>query len=144
MHEMIMDPMQRQTAASKLGSLNLADLQNAAFNEAKRSLQEYRCLLNARNVEDDKAIQWALESFNFKGLKELLGEAAGTASAENAATKLFHQRLDAIKQVVLDRLTLVKQSLLEPEKFTTEFRSLKAAEREIGEYLKLYQDCGIL
>lgn len=143
MHEMIMDPMQRQTAASKLGGLNLTDLQSAAFNEAKRSLQEYRCLLNARNVEDDKAIQWALESFNFKGLKELLGEAPGTASAETAATKLFHQRLDAIKHVVLDRLTLAGRSLLEPEKFATEFRSLKAAEREIGEYLKLYQDCGI-
>ena len=79
----------------------------------------------------------------FKGLKELLGEAPGTASAETAATKLFHQRLDAIKHVVLDRLTLAGRSLLEPEKFATEFRSLKAAEREIGEYLKLYQDCGI-
>ena len=136
-----MDPMQRQTAASKLSSLNLADLQSAAFNEAKRSLQEYRCLLNARNVEDDKAIQWALESFNFKGLKELLGEAPDMASAENATTKLFQQRLDAIKQVVLDRLTLAGRSLLEPEKFAAEFRSLKAAEKEIGEYLKLYQDC---
>ena len=99
-------------------------------------------MLNARNVEDDKAIQWALESFNFKGLKELLGEAPGTASAETAATKLFHQRLDAIKHVVLDRLTW-RGDLSSSQKFATEFRSLKAAEREIGEYLKLYQDCGI-
>ena len=78
----------------------------------------------------------------FQRFEGAFGEAPGTASAETAATKLFHQRLDAIKHVVLDRLTLAGRSLLEPEKFATEFRSLKAAEREIGEYLKLYQDCG--
>jgi hypothetical protein len=137
---MIMDPMQRQCAAAKLATLCLSDLRSTAFNEAKRSLQEYRCSLNARNSQDDQVIQSALESFDFKGLKELLCEAPGTASAETAATKLFHQRLDAIQRVVLDRLTLVKQSLPQPSKFAIDFRKLKAAEAEIGDYLHLYQD----
>ena len=65
---MILDPMQRQSAAAKIASLNLADLHSAAFDEAKRSLQECRCVLNARNSEDDQVIQSALESFDFKGL----------------------------------------------------------------------------
>ena len=137
---MILDPMQRQSAAAKIASLNLADLHSAAFDEAKRSLQECRCVLNARNSEDDQVIQSALEGFDFKGLKELLGEVPDAMGAENAATKLFHHRVDQIKQVVLDRLTLAKQSLLQPRKFALEFRKLKAAEAEIGDYLKLYQD----
>ena len=140
LHKMILDPATRQPAAAKLVNLGITDLKSPTFNEAKRSFQQCHCLLNARNAEDDKVIQGALENFDFKGLKELLGQVPEDASGEDASTKTFHHRLDRIKETVLDRLTLTKQSLPQPDQFAVEFRKLQGAEREIGDYLKLYKD----
>eukprot|EP00438_Fugacium_kawagutii_P023340 Skav200220 [mRNA] locus=scaffold3745:326750:344325:- [translate_table: standard] len=81
----------------------------------------------------ERVLQLAIQDFNFKGLKELLGKVP--ESTEDELAKTFHQRLDRIKQAVLDRLILAKQSLPQPEKFAAEFRNLKEAETEIGEAL---------
>eukprot|EP00438_Fugacium_kawagutii_P007254 Skav211574 [mRNA] locus=scaffold2228:360551:362633:- [translate_table: standard] len=138
---MILDPMQRQSAAAKLKDLELLwDLQSSAFEDAKVSLQQCRDVLTARNAEDDKVIQEALEKFNFKGLKDLLGQVPDIASADDAASKLFHQRLERVKEAVQERLTLAKRYLLQPDKFATEFRRVKDAEQEIGDYLGRYKD----
>eukprot|EP00438_Fugacium_kawagutii_P007251 Skav211571 [mRNA] locus=scaffold2228:304672:305133:- [translate_table: standard] len=137
---MILDPMQRQSAAAKLKDLELlSDLQSSAFDDAKVSLQQCRCVLTARNAEDDKVIQEALEKFNFKGFKDVLGQVPDK-SADDAASRLFHQRLERVKEAVLERLTLAKQCLLQPDQFATEFRKVKEAEQEIGDYLGSFKD----
>ena len=142
MKDRILDPMQRQAAAESLAKLDLSvsELKHRVFNEAQRRLTMYKDLLNSRNVEDDKAIQWHLENFNLKGVRELLGHAPEKDAAENASSKVFHERMARIEKSVRDHLALAKQSILQPEAFAAEFGKLNAAEKEISEYLKLYKD----
>ncbi|CAK9102307.1 Uncharacterized protein SCF082_LOCUS47818 [Durusdinium trenchii] len=138
--DMIGNPTERQSAADTLVKLALLELKSSAFNEAQRLWQQYQCLLTTRNFEDDQTIQLQLEDFDFTGLKDLLGERPEKESAESTLSKTFHLRLGRIESTVRERLSLAKRSVHEPEIFAREFRKLKAADAELGDYLKLYKD----
>ena len=140
LYDMVRDPMKRQAAADMLDKLALSDLQHSVFDEAKPRLQMCQALLNRRNVEDDKALYNQLENHDFHGLRELLGEAPGKENADSDWGKVFTQRLVKIQGAIVDRMSLAKQSIFKPEEFAKEFARLKEAEKEIGEYLKLYKD----
>ncbi|CAK8989493.1 unnamed protein product [Durusdinium trenchii] len=138
--DMIGNPTERQSAADTLVKLALLELKSSAFNEAQRLWQQYQCLLTTRNFEDDQTIQLQLEDFDFTGLKDLLGERPEKESAESTLSKTFHLRLGRIESTVRERLSLAKRSVHEPEIFAREFRKLKAADAELGDYLKLYKE----
>ena len=140
LYDMVRDPMKKQTAADTLRALAMFELQHPVFDEAKQRLQMCQSLLNQRNFDDDKALCNQLENHDFHGLKELLGEAPGKENADSDWGKVFTQRLGKIQGAIGDRMSLAKRSIFKPEDFAREFARLKEAEKEIGEYLKLYKD----
>lgn len=141
LHEVVQDPLKRQAAAAKLANLALPSLRNAVFDEAKRRAQTYELLLRLRNVEDDKALYLQLDNNDFRGLKELLGQVPEKENAETEWAKVFHRRLSSIQEAVADRMSLAKQSIFNPPDFAEEFGRVREANKEVGEYLKLYKDC---
>ena len=140
----VLDPLQRQAAQESLATLQLlTKLENTAFAQAKQALIRLQDLVAARNVEDDKDIQWHLESSTFKGLKKLLGPAPETDAAGLEAD-LFRQRLERIVDCVKKHLALAKSSLDAPEALAKELAKLRAANEDIGDLLEIHQDsCGL-
>ena len=136
--EMILDGTQRPAAADCLAKLLIGDLQNPAFHQAKMLLQQYLGMLHARNVEDDQALKWHLEEFDFKGLKKLLGPTPEEGVA--GTQEIFHQRLERIHHTVRSRIALAKESIHIPTSFAKEIYKLKAAQEDIGDYLERYKD----
>ncbi|CAE7903726.1 unnamed protein product [Symbiodinium sp. KB8] len=136
----VLDPLQRQAAQESLATLQLlTKLENTAFAQAKQALIRLQDLVAARNVEDDKDIQWHLESSTFKGLKKLLGPAPETDAAGLEAD-LFRQRLERIVDCVKKHLALAKSSLDAPEALAKELAKLRAANEDIGDLLEIHQE----
>ena len=167
LHDKILDPMEQQGAAEALANLNIGDLRSPAFNEPKIKRKQCQNVLESRKVEDDKQIKWHLEEFSFDGLKtllgkppdksssvdavdeplfsfdglkRLLGKPKDKSSSVDAAHELFHQRLETIATSVRNQISLAKQCVSNPESFGKQIQKLRVAEKEMGEYLQLYQD----
>ena len=127
----VLDPLQRKAAQESLVTLQLlTKLENTAFTQAKQALIRLQDLVGARNVEDDKEIQWHIENSTFKGLKKLLGPAPETDAAGLEAD-LFRQRLERIVDCVKKHLALAKSSLDAPETLAKELAKLRAANEDI-------------
>ena len=135
-HKMLMDPMQREAATECLAQLAIKDLQNSAFNEAKRRQPQLLALSNARNAENDKIFRSGIEEGDFTGFKKHLGQPPDKGSPETE----FDQRLEQVLSSVRNRIELAKQSISNPAEFIKDMNKLKAAKEEIGDYLKLYKD----
>ena len=126
-----------------------------------------KCPGITKGGEDDKQIKWHLEEFSFDGLKtllgkppdksssvdavdeplfsfdglkRLLGKPKDKSSSVDAAHELFHQRLETIATSVRNQISLAKQCVSNPESFGKQIQKLRVAEKEMGEYLQLYQD----
>ena len=133
---LLMDPMQREAATECLAQLAIKDLQNSAFNEAKRRQPQLLALSNARNAENDKIFRSGIEEGDFTGFKKHLGQPPDKGSPETE----FDQRLEQVLSSVRNRIELAKQSISNPAEFIKDMNKLKAAKEEIGDYLKLYKD----
>ena len=144
--EQIMQPDARRTAQDTIiNSLSiLTKLQSSVFKEAKMSLMQKQTFLEARNVEDDKTIQWHLSEFaDFQSLRDLLGQPPAK-DATGEAAKTFHQRLSRVADAFNAHVKLAAEGVTVPRKFVQEMKKLTSASDAMGAVLEASEDTCIV
>ena len=141
LHEQIIKPELRKTAQDTINGLSiLAELQSSVFKEANTDLTQKQHILELRNVEDDKTIQWHLSEFvEFQSLRDLLGKPPAKGATGEAA-KTFHQRLSRVADAFKVHFKLAAEGVTVPPKFADEMKKLTSASDVMGPVLEASED----